>query len=269
MSNVEEKPQSQRRVLGDQWREWKGERTPADASASPALFFGIAFVVLACATVCVALAAYLVLPRLASFHPHAGIAAVTAAALVALALWYWYLCLVLTVFLKRNVLYLFPRKALRTFLLRHSFTVAHILRVDADRLRHAFIKVHNTIVHATTRPRSASKVLILLPRCLRKDILDDIRARERGDAVICDVVGGGTQALKTIKEKRPDAIVAVACERDLVAGLRDVPRSVPVIAIPNQRPEGPCVNACVDVRAIDAAVSFLACDAQGLSGRSG
>jgi hypothetical protein len=43
--------------------------------------------------------------------------------------------------------------------------------------------------------------------------------------------------------------VAVACERDLVSGIRDA-WPLPVIGLINERPEGPCVNTRVDVAGV-------------------
>ena len=41
----------------------------------------------------------------------------------------------------------------------------------------------------------------------------------------------GQLARRVIRERRPRAVVAVACERDMVSGLHDVAGKVPVLAI--------------------------------------
>jgi hypothetical protein len=49
---------------------------------------------------------------------------------------------------------------------------------------------------------------------------------------------------------------AVACERELLEGLREI-GGVPVICITNRRPEGPCKNTEVDLEEFEAAVRRL------------
>jgi len=69
---------------------------------------------------------------------------------------------------------------------------------------------------------------------------------------------GGTIARRKIYEKRPDAIVAVACERDLITGIQDA-YPLPVFGIINKRPEGYCVGTGVEVAAVrDAVIGLLA-----------
>ena len=63
------------------------------------------------------------------------------------------------------------------------------------------------------------------------------------------VVSGGSAAREIIKQKNPKAVIAVACENDLVSGLRDV-HGIPVFAVLNQRPAGPCRDTTVDVEAV-------------------
>jgi hypothetical protein len=63
------------------------------------------------------------------------------------------------------------------------------------------------------------------------------------------IVSGGTAAREMIKQKCPKAVIAVACENDLVTGLRDV-QGIPVFAVLNQRPAGPCKDTTVDVEAV-------------------
>ena len=56
-----------------------------------------------------------------------------------------------------------------------------------------------------------------------------------------------------VKQARPKAIVAVACERDLTSGIQDV-FPLPVLGVLNERPFGPCFNTRVDMNKLEAAV---------------
>jgi hypothetical protein len=50
-----------------------------------------------------------------------------------------------------------------------------------------------------------------------------------------------------IRERRPRAVVAVACERDMVSGLHDVAGKVPVLGLTLTLPSGPCRDTRVDL----------------------
>lgn len=67
------------------------------------------------------------------------------------------------------------------------------------------------------------------------------------------VATGGTLARQIVKQIRPKAIVAVACERDLTSGIQDV-FPLPVVGVLNERPFGPCFNTRVDIKRVEAAV---------------
>ena len=56
-----------------------------------------------------------------------------------------------------------------------------------------------------------------------------------------------------VKQARPKAIVAVACERDLTSGIQDV-FPLPVLGVLNERPFGPCFNTKVDINKLEAAI---------------
>ena len=88
--------------------------------------------------------------------------------------------------------------------------------------------------------------------CGRCDIKDLVLLGQRFGIDI-SVATGGTLARKVIVEKRPQLVLAVACERDLTSGIKDC-YPLPVIGVLNERPNGPCYNTIVDVSAIDAAL---------------
>ncbi|NTU41566.1 MAG: DUF116 domain-containing protein [Nitrospirales bacterium] len=123
------------------------------------------------------------------------------------------------------------------------------------------------------------RILILLPHCLQIHdcdvrITNDIHNCKRcGRCGIRDLItiaddnslrlfiaSGGTLARRIIKEIRPEAIVAVACERDLSSGIADS-YPLPVLGVPNERPFGPCRNTRVPLDKVREAVEFLGRDA--------
>jgi hypothetical protein len=70
------------------------------------------------------------------------------------------------------------------------------------------------------------------------------------------VATGGTLARRHVQEKKPLAVVAVACPRDLGQGMLDA-WPVPVYGIENQRPCGDCLDTRVDVAAIEKVIEDL------------
>ena len=82
------------------------------------------------------------------------------------------------------------------------------------------------------------------------------------------VATGGTLARQMVAKARPKAIIAVACERDLTSGIceRDLTSGIqdvfpiPVIAIFNERPFGPCFNTRVNLDKVEEAIKLLSED---------
>lgn len=122
---------------------------------------------------------------------------------------------------------------------------------------------------------SKKKILLLLPHCLQTSECDirithNIQKCKRcGKCEMKDLIGiseergldifiatGGTIARRIVKEVRPDAIVAVACERDLSSGLVDT-YPLPILGITNERPFGPCLNTRVDLTKVKEALEFF------------
>ena len=125
---------------------------------------------------------------------------------------------------------------------------------------------------------SPEKILLLLPRCLQnlectQNIVKDIHNCKRcgrcpvkslielGEhyGVVPRVASGGRLALAMVLESWVEAVVAVACEAELKQGILHCPK--PVLAVINQRPNGPCVSTGVDLDQVRAAVTqFLGPD---------
>ena len=93
-------------------------------------------------------------------------------------------------------------------------------------------------------------------RCGKCRIKDLLEVTEKYGVDLA-VATGGTLARRIVKEKRPDLIIAVACERDLTSGIQDtIP--LPVYGIFNERPFGPCLNTQVAMDRVEAVLSEIA-----------
>ena len=118
----------------------------------------------------------------------------------------------------------------------------------------------------------AERILILTPHCIQRDtcvhkITRNVEnCRQCGGCSVGSMLGlahkygcklavatGGTLARQMVKQARPKAIVAVACERDLTSGIQDV-FPLPVLGVLNERPFGPCFNTRVDIDKLEKAI---------------
>jgi hypothetical protein len=154
-------------------------------------------------------------------------------------------------------------------------TLAQLLGIERNRLRTSFVKVNNALTRAQWRRIRGDRVVVLLPHCLQIDVCNrklttDVnnclrcgkcpvgRLLELGDkyGLHLEVVNGGTLARRRVAAFRPSGIIAVACERDLTFGIQDV-HPVPVYGVINDRPNGPCVNTCVDMDMVEEAIKFF------------
>lgn len=154
--------------------------------------------------------------------------------------------------------------------------------VDKDRLVRAFVNINNEIVRNLMKSRHPEKLLILLPHCLQLDdcslkltsdigrcvgcgkcdIKDLVELAERYNLSI-NVATGGTVARRIVKETRPDVILAVACERDLLSGIQDT-YPLPVIGFCNRRPNGECRSTRVNVDMIEDEIKKLYKDQEAI-----
>lgn len=131
------------------------------------------------------------------------------------------------------------------------------------------IDINNRYVLKRSVDKKIEKVAILLPHCIQNyncphkvtskiencrkcglcKIEDLLRLKEEYNIVI-KVATGGTLARKFIIEERPDLVIAVACERDLISGIYDALPAM-VYGVFNTRPNGPCIDTDVSIEEIE------------------
>ncbi|HNX36954.1 MAG TPA: DUF116 domain-containing protein [Candidatus Cloacimonadota bacterium] len=139
-------------------------------------------------------------------------------------------------------------------------------------LQESFLNFNNEIIMCNYRNLKDPSILVLLPHCLQNAeckirITKDINACEGcGNCDIADakatlgkypvttaVATGGSLARKLIQDNNPNLIIAVACHRDLIDGVRDSWK-LPVFSVLNDRPNGPCFDTTVNISAIEFAI---------------
>jgi hypothetical protein len=171
--------------------------------------------------------------------------------LVASLLWAWWLVLLLSFLSGRSLLP--ERLAERGPFLRLMRWTSRL----ADRfgrrdwVENAAVKVYNALAAARGRKVGQGELLLLIPRCLSKVTLDGVLGIAGKYGVPVFVATRGQLARRVIRERRPRAVVAVACERDMVSGLHDVAGKIPVLGLTMTLPSGPCKDASLDLRQLE------------------
>ncbi|MGD0883597.1 MAG: DUF116 domain-containing protein [Thermodesulfovibrionales bacterium] len=139
-----------------------------------------------------------------------------------------------------------------------------------EKLQGIIISLNNKLV--TREKHKAKRILLLLPHCLQVSDCDirithDIyKCKRCGKCEIKDLIQiaddnglklfvatGGNLARKIVADVHPEAIVAVACERDLTSGIADS-YPLPILGIINERPFGPCFNTRVSLERVQEAI---------------
>jgi hypothetical protein len=165
--------------------------------------------------------------------------------------------------------------------------VGRLLGISREKVQQSFVEVNNLLVRAKWGDDKPKRVLLLMPHCLQ---FNDCAIKITGDAYKCQACGkckikdlvelakkhdvhlsvatGGTLARRRVAEAKPEAIIAVACERDLTSGIQDA-YPLPVIGILNDRPYGPCFNTSVDIDKVAEALEFFANGHGGSRGSHG
>jgi len=248
------------RRLGHEWDEWDGRPLPDGGSfdAPPRRFFVYAALTLAVLAGALYIAVFLLDPRLATVSPSLPrIVVLSLSALTVLA-WVWFGLLVASFY--GPALLLPERLAERgpfLALMRWTSQVARRFGVR-DWVEHAAVEVYNAFAARRGRKVGKGELLVLIPRCLSKEALDGILEVAGRYDVAVFVATRGQLARRAIRERRPRAVVAVACERDMVSGLHDVAAKVPVLGLTMRLPSGPCKDAAVDVAKFESWVkSFV------------
>lgn len=184
--------------------------------------------------------------------------------------------IVLTIWLAQTIKPLQPlmRVAMST-LFPFAIVLGRVFKIDTDTIKNSFIEVNNELVRTTQQRLLPEQILLLAPHCLQENVCphkvtNDINnCRRCGKCKVSDLLAlrdlygirvgvatGGTLARKLVKEYRPKAIIAIACERDLASGIQDC-SPIPVLGVLNERPFGPCFNTSVNTNGVIKAIDFF------------
>jgi hypothetical protein len=234
----------------------------------PGLFLAAVGVLIAGAAAAFAALWYLAAPRLEALTPVLSTALLAAGGVVFLYILLEYAALAATIYTGRALALPLGRAA-RTVvkLVPAARRLAPLFGSTADRMAHAAVRASNAVTRAVRRrPRGRGPVLVLLPRCLQRPgcpqpVVDDIEScrrcgkcpmaelldlRSEYPDVVMAVLTGGSVVPGVVRRLEPRAVIGLACERELVAGIMAVDGR-PVLGVANQRPLGPCRGTTLDL----------------------
>ncbi|MFH1623693.1 MAG: DUF116 domain-containing protein [Pseudomonadota bacterium] len=150
-----------------------------------------------------------------------------------------------------------------------------LLGISKEKIQQSFVEINNQLVLSQRFRVRPERLLLLMPHCLQDN---ECKVRITGDVENCQRCGkceikelveladhshvklsvatGGTIARRIVVEKKPELIIATACERDLTSGIQDS-YPIPVYGILNVRPYGPCFNTTVDMGEVKRAMKIF------------
>jgi len=245
------------RRLGHEWDEWNGQplANGGDFRTTAGKFFLFTAVGLTAIVVTSAAGIFLLAPRLAQLAGWLPRALYLTDAGLALAGFIWLALIGVSYATNRALLPgRFAERGLLLKTLRLASRVGEMFGVQRDWTDNAAIAVYNRLAWAREWRVRANEMLILIPRCLSRTALDGVMDIAKRYDVATFVATRGAYARQAIRERRPKAVVAVACERDMVSGLHDVAGRLPVLGLTMQLPNGPCKDASLDLVEMEAFV---------------
>jgi hypothetical protein len=237
------------RRLGHEWDEWDGHELPnkGNFDSPPALFLAWSAGALAVGLGLVAAILFLLGPRLGLMNAAIPTVLWSSLAVFSGISWLWWSLITASWALHRPLL---PEKlAERGPFLRVMRLTSRLARVFGKRdwVENAAVKVYNSLAVERGRKVGKGELLLLIPRCLSKETLNGVLEIAGRYEVPVFVATRGQLARRVIRERRPRAVVAVACERDMVSGLHDVAGKIPVLGLTMTLPAGPCKDALLDL----------------------
>ncbi|HEX6433162.1 MAG TPA: DUF116 domain-containing protein [Gemmatimonadales bacterium] len=241
------------RRLGHEWDEWDGRPLPNQGNydSPPALFFAWSAITLVILLGVLGLGLFLLAPRLQAVHSKVPAVLWSALLVIGSLLWVWWGVLLLSHQLNRPLLPE-PLAERGPFLRLMRLTSRVADRFGRrDWVENSAVKVYNALAVMRGRKVGQGELLLLIPRCLSKVTLDGVLGIAGKYGVPVFVATRGQLARRVIRERRPRAVVAVACERDMVSGLHDVAGKIPVLGLTMTLPSGPCKDASLDLSRLE------------------
>jgi len=246
--------------LGDEWENWDGslDDKNVNTEASPSLFLSLLTVSTVIEIITIWSVFALLSPKLTDISVKVGDFFGLISYTVILIIIIFYLLFCLTIIYKKPFTFFLKDKHLPNLsITKIPLFLGKKIGISHDKILNSIIKTNNIMTKVLYNNINKEDLLILVPRCLSKNTREELKKITSQYNITFHIAAGGSQARKILKEHRPKGIVAVACERDLYAGVKDVPSTIPVLGIANSRPEGPCTNTIINIKELESAIQFF------------
>jgi len=243
------------RRLGDEWVDWDGRIQQDQIAVSFWLYVLITFFIAVFFAMSMLLVSWLIWPRLETLnvqHWFKGLLIVTGGILVT-----WFSLVFLNALGFTWLRWPLKRLGGIQWNMATGLWIGKLFGFSKDKIGHAYVLLHNQIEVLPRKIEDASKLLLLAPRCLSRESLEGLKNLKQRYGFSQVIAIGGSEARKGIAEVKPEGIIAIACERDLVAGIKDLHGRIPVIAFTNERPEGPCKNTTISLDSVEKTVKMF------------
>jgi hypothetical protein len=247
------------RKLGSSWYHWDGdiETHESGFNEGPGLYFLLLFMELVFVTLILGADAWYLLHY--SFHdyPLAYLIVIPIFCSPLITWWMVFFVCLLGVRLKSRRLAFTWFSFWLTLQVRYLAWLSEPFGISRDRVASSCLSITNAIAAQQLRRLKKVRPLVLLPRCLSAETVRDIKAAAAEWDCPVVVVPTNRLAREKVKEFRPNALLAVACERDLVSGLYDFGHKLPIQVVANDRPFGPCLKTVVNGDQIRKALATI------------
>lgn len=156
-----------------------------------------------------------------------------------------------------------------------TILLGKILHIPKEEIHESFLKVNNKLICTSTHNIPPQKILLLLPRCIQKSTCtikltpEGSNCQRCGGCEIRDlweivdryqiklvIATGSEVARKFIKEIIPEAVVAVACTKEMILGIQDT-YPLLVLSVVNEWPNGPCTDTIANLGSVEEAIKFF------------
>lgn len=253
------------RKLGHEWLEWdetRAWRFPPDTTTSPVIWILVTLFSLLVGWGIITVVLLKVAMLIGLNDAGREIVKAVLFSLVVLTVVYFVL-LWLSYWQKRDlVFFLRLRRVFSwiTFLLGKFYHWLGIL--SRDRLDNSFLQLLNQFEvrrkYSGVKPEKGGG-LLLLPRCIEANLRHKIIQRAQEQGIASAMAGDGEMARVAVLKHQPGAILAIACERDLITGIRDVKQQISILTISVKRPQGPCKDTIVEFSEVEEYLAKLKC----------
>ena len=160
--------------------------------------------------------------------------------------------------LKKRIIYIY------FFFYPIILILSKLFKIRYQKLQLGFVDLNNSWVIGYLKTHKPKRILFETPICLQSqdcplNVISDLNhCKECGKCQVCDlrklsrefdvkaaIFTGSQLAIKLVKDFKPDVIVAIACEKEI---MEDIPHIYPYMAygIVNIRNNGPCLNTRFD-----------------------